>query len=124
MAALVVRVLDSLAIGVGPDAGEVPGAVTMGCDLSSEPPPADPHVVQGLCPGPLLEGLFAQLSRANEEQARTIRELEAPSEPPSDERGAPETTAEEPERAEEPRAVAVESQEPVQRPWWRRWFGG
>jgi hypothetical protein len=33
----------------------------MGRDLSSETPPADPDVVQGLCPGPLLEGLLAQL---------------------------------------------------------------
>jgi excisionase family DNA binding protein len=41
----------------------------------------------------------------------------------SDERESPQTGEEEPERAE-PRAVAVESQEPVQRPWWRRWFGG
>jgi hypothetical protein len=46
--------------------------------------------------------IIAQLARANEEQARAIRELEAPasSEPPSDEPGAPETAAEEPERAE------------------------
>jgi hypothetical protein len=43
--------------------------------------------------------IIAQLARANEEQARTIRELEAPSEPPG-EREAPETAADEPERAE------------------------
>jgi hypothetical protein len=36
-------------------------------------------------------------------------------------RGSPETLEEEPERAE-PRSVAVESQESVQRPWWRRMF--
>ena len=48
-----------------------------------------------------------------------IPELEAPSEP----RESPETVEEEPERAEEPRPTTVESQDPVQRPWWRRVFG-
>ena len=48
-----------------------------------------------------------------------IPELEAPSEP----RESPQTVEEEPERAE-PRPVTVESQESVQRPWWRRMFGG
>ena len=63
--------------------------------------------------------IIAQLSRANEEQARTIRQLEAPSE----ERESPETLEEEPERAEPP-LTTVESQETVHRPWWRRVFGG
>jgi flagellar biosynthesis GTPase FlhF len=44
-------------------------------------------------------------------------------EAPSDERESPETVEEEPERAEEPRPATVESQEAVQRPWWRRVFG-
>ena len=48
-----------------------------------------------------------------------IPELEAPSEA----RESPQTVEEEPERAE-PRPAAVESQEGVWRPWWRRWFGG
>jgi excisionase family DNA binding protein len=65
--------------------------------------------------------IIAQLARTTEEQARTIRELEAPSAPP-EERESPETVEEEPERAE-PRPATVESQEPVQRPWWRRMFG-
>jgi hypothetical protein len=43
-------------------------------------------------------------------------------ESPSDERESPLTVDEEPERAE-PRPVTVESQESVQRPWWRRVFG-
>jgi hypothetical protein len=60
--------------------------------------------------------IIAQLSRANEEQARTIRELEAPSEP----LGGPEKVEEETEERAEPRP---ESQEGVQRPWWRRIFG-
>jgi predicted RNase H-like nuclease (RuvC/YqgF family) len=63
--------------------------------------------------------VIAQLSRANEEQARTIRQLEAPSEA----RESPQTVEEEPERAE-PRPATVETQEPVRRPWWRRMFGG
>jgi excisionase family DNA binding protein len=67
--------------------------------------------------------IIAQLARANEEQARTIRELEAPSGPPSDERESPETVeAEPPER--EDRSAAGGTQEGSQRPWWRRWFGG
>jgi hypothetical protein len=67
--------------------------------------------------------IIAQLARANEEQARTIRELEAPSEPPSDERESPETVEEEQERAE-PQSDAPGTQEGVRRPWWQRWFGG
>jgi hypothetical protein len=67
--------------------------------------------------------IIAQLARANEEQARTIRELEAPSGPPSDERESPETVEQEPEGAE-PRSAAGGAQEPVQRSWWRRMFGG
>jgi len=43
-------------------------------------------------------------------------------EPPSEARESPQTVEEEPERAE-PRPATVESQEPVQRPWWRRVFG-
>ena len=95
--------------------------------------------------------VIAQLSRANEEQARTIRELEAP--PSEATSGA---AAEEPQRAE-PRLATEEAQEApqtqrptegvehdastlqewsgdvqgrprpqegTQRPWWRRVFGG
>jgi excisionase family DNA binding protein len=66
--------------------------------------------------------IIAQLARANEEQARTIRELEAPSEPPSEARESPQTVEEEPERAE-PQPATVESQEGARGPWWRRVFG-
>src|SRR5215204_3489271 len=45
-------------------------------------------------------------------------QLEAPSEP----RESPGTVEEEPGRTE-PRPTTVESQEPLQRPWWRRVFG-
>ena len=48
-----------------------------------------------------------------------IPELEAPSEP----RESPQTVEEEPESAE-PRPATGEAQEGVQRPWWRRMFGG
>jgi len=44
-------------------------------------------------------------------------------EEPSEPRESPETVEEEPQRAE-PRPTTVESQESVQRPWWRRMFGG
>jgi hypothetical protein len=49
-------------------------------------------------------------------------QLEAPSEPP----GAPETAAEEPEMAEQPRPSTGEAQEPVEkrRSWWQRVLGG
>jgi predicted ArsR family transcriptional regulator len=45
-----------------------------------------------------------------------------PQEGSSEARESPETVEEAPERAE-PRPVTVESQETVQRPWWRRVFG-
>ena len=48
-----------------------------------------------------------------------IPELEAPSEP----RESPETVEEAPEKAE-PRPATGRAQEGVQRPWWRRVFGG
>src|SRR5215211_4162310 len=63
--------------------------------------------------------VIAQLSRANEEQARTIRQLEAPSEA----RESPKTVEEEPERAK-PRSAMGGAQEPAWRRWRRRVFGG
>jgi excisionase family DNA binding protein len=48
-----------------------------------------------------------------------IPAIEAPQEATE----SPQTVEEEPERAE-PRPATVESQEGVQRPWWRRVFGG
>jgi excisionase family DNA binding protein len=54
-----------------------------------------------------------------------MKALSPPSqETPPDERESPQGVDEEPERAG-PRPATVESQEPVQRPWWwRRIFGG
>src|SRR5215213_8198054 len=65
--------------------------------------------------------VIAQLSRANEEQARTIRELEAPASPEA--RESPQRVEEELERTEEPLSGAGDSQEGARRPWWRRIFG-
>ena len=59
--------------------------------------------------------IIAQLARASEEQARTIRELEAPSGPPSDERESPEPVEEEQEMSE-PQSDAPGTQEGVRRP--------
>jgi len=69
----------------------------------------------------LREGMAEEQRRrekAERERDDLRRELFAPGETP----GASETVEEEPERAE-PRSVAVESQESLQRPWWRRVFG-
>ncbi len=70
-----------------------------------------------------------ELSRRDQDLERRDRIIAALTEripqalePPSEARESPETVDEEPDRAE-PRPVTVESQEPVQRPWWRRVFG-
>jgi len=49
--------------------------------------------------------------------------LEAVLEAPTEARESPQTVEVEPERAE-PRPATGEAQEGVQRPWWRRVFGG
>ena len=52
-----------------------------------------------------------------------MKALSPPSqETPPDERESPQTVEEEPERAEWPTTGGA--QEAVQRPWWRRMFGG
>jgi hypothetical protein len=64
--------------------------------------------------------ILAQLSRANEEQARTIRAIEAPSE------ASREDASESPEShvpSETPADAGGEAQAPDTRPWWQRWFG-
>ena len=78
----------------------------------------------------LREQLDAEREARTEERRRhdtivaqltsRIPAIEAPQEESTD---APESTAEEPERAE-PRPDAGISQEGAQRPWWRRVFGG
>jgi hypothetical protein len=61
------------------------------------------------------DAIIMSLSQANEEQARTIRELEAPQEAAD----AAETVEEETQRAE-PRPAS--DSEGARRPWWRRVF--
>lgn len=61
--------------------------------------------------------IIAQLSQATAEQARTIRELEAPQEP----QDQPQANAQEPQR--EPGGVEDRG-EPEKLSWWRRVFGG
>jgi excisionase family DNA binding protein len=68
----------------------------------------------------LREGMDEERQRreaAERERDDLRRELFARREP----RESPETVEEEPERAE-PRPATVESQEPLQMPWWRRVF--
>jgi hypothetical protein len=70
----------------------------------------------------LREGIAEEQRRreqAERERDDLRRELFASREP----RESPETVEEEPKRAEL-RPATVESEESVQRPWWRRVFGG
>jgi hypothetical protein len=70
----------------------------------------------------LREGMAEEQRRreeAEQERDDLRRELDAHREA----RESPQTVEEEPERAE-PRPTTVKSQEGVQRPWWRRVFGG
>ena len=70
----------------------------------------------------LREGMAEEQRRregAEQERDDLRRELYARREP----RESPQTVEKEPERTE-PRPTTVESQESVQRPWWRRVFGG
>jgi excisionase family DNA binding protein len=72
--------------------------------------------------GEVREELGAERARRQMAEERAAV-LEAELEALREARESPETVEEEPERVE-PRPVTVESQESVQRPWWRRWFGG
>jgi hypothetical protein len=76
-----------------------------------------------------IAALREQLEQANERDRENRRIIAALTsripaiEAPTEATGAPETTAEEPDRAE-PRPGTSEAHEGAQRPWWRRWFGG
>jgi hypothetical protein len=73
-----------------------------------------------------LQDRVRSLEEANRENRRIIAALTSriPAiEAPSEARESPETAEEEPERAE-PRPATGGAQEGVQRPWWRRVFGG
>jgi excisionase family DNA binding protein len=52
-----------------------------------------------------------------------MKALSPPQETPSEARGSTETGEEQQGRGQ-PQSATVESQEPIQRPWWRRVFGG
>jgi hypothetical protein len=70
----------------------------------------------------LREGM-AEEQRRREEAERERDDLRRELYALRDLREPPQTVEEEPERAE-PRPDAQSAQESVQRPWWRRWFGG
>ena len=74
-----------------------------------------------------LQDRVRSLEEANRENRRIIAALtqRIPAiEAPLDERGSPETTRDEPERAApRPDAPGPSEAEGVQRPWWRRMFG-
>ena len=67
--------------------------------------------------------IIAQLARANEEQARTIRELEAPLAAPPDERESRETDEDEPQTAQAHPGAPGAQEGTQRRPFWRRIFG-
>ena len=71
----------------------------------------------------LREGMAEEQRRREEaerERDELRQELHALREP----RESPETVEEQQGRGEEPHSATVESQEPLQMPWWRRVFGG
>jgi hypothetical protein len=73
-----------------------------------------------------LQDRVRSLEEANRENRRIIAALTSriPAiEAPQEARESPQTVEEERERAE-PHSAAGEAQEGVQRPWWRRVFGG
>ena len=96
-------------------------------NVDPTPEPERPHDGTHDRTSELIDTLREQLEAERQAHAEARRLLaaaleripaiEAPSEP----RESPETVEEQPERAE-PRSVTVESQESVQRPWWRRVF--
>jgi hypothetical protein len=64
--------------------------------------------------------ILAQLSRANEEQARTIRAIEAPDSGATEPREAPERGTDE-QQGRGPIPEDTSPQTPSERPWWRFW---
>jgi DNA-binding Lrp family transcriptional regulator len=70
------------------------------------------------------DGIIAQLAQSNEEQARTIRAIEAPGSPQDAQHEGQETTAPGPERSTTPDSEATGEGNIERRGWWRRFFGG
>ena len=97
-------------------------------DISSDISFGMPQALIGELRG-RIESLERQLEQANERDRENRRIIAALTsripaiEAPQEARESPETVENEGERAE-PRPAAGEAQEGVQRPWWRRVFGG
>jgi hypothetical protein len=97
-------------------------------DISSDIPGDAPQALVGEMRS-RIESLERQLEQANERDRENRRIIAALTsripaiEAPPDERESPEAVEEEPDRAEPRPSVGV-AQEGVQRPWWRRVFGG
>jgi excisionase family DNA binding protein len=72
--------------------------------------------------GEVREELGAERVRRQMAEQRAAK-LEAELEALREERDSPQTTEEEPDRAEEPHPAAGEAQEGLQRSWWGRMFG-
>ena len=98
-------------------------------NIDPTPEPERPHDGTHDRTSELIDTLREQLHAERQAHAEARRLLAAALEripaieAPSEERESPETVEEEPERAE-PHSATIESQESVQGPWWRRWFGG
>jgi len=97
-------------------------------DLTTEPTPTrtDELIAELRDRVRSLDDQLDQEREANRENRRIIAALTSriPAiEAPTDEREAPQTAQEEPERAE-PRSDAPGAREGVRRPWWRRVLGG
>ncbi len=69
------------------------------------------------------DAIIAQLAQSNEEQARTIRAIEAPGSPQDAQHEGQETTGPGPEGPATPDPGEVDIERP-RRGWWHRFFGG
>jgi excisionase family DNA binding protein len=98
-------------------------------NIDSTTEPERPHDGTHDRTSELIDTLREQLEAERQAHAEARRLLAAALEripaieAPPDERESPQTVEEEPKRAE-PRPPAPGAQESVQRPWWRRVFGG
>ncbi len=70
------------------------------------------------------DAIIAQLAQSNEEQARTIRAIEAPGSPQDAQHEGQETPAPGPDGPATPDSEATGEGDVERRGWWRRFFGG
>jgi hypothetical protein len=97
-------------------------------NIDPTPEPERPHDGTHDRTSELIDTLREQLHAERQAHAEARRLLAAALEripaieAPSEERGSPQRSEEDPDRAE-PRPSAEGAQEGVQRPWWRRVFG-